>query len=136
MESIEIRVSVPVDDAFRWPAGRLTVLLVAADQELRAAAARVIRSAGYHVVTAAHSGHALLACRAQGRIDVLVTDYSLGDTSGPALVERLRRHQPGLQAIYVAEHGLPSAGVLIRPFTGGDLVGRIASLLSPATSEA
>jgi DNA-binding response OmpR family regulator len=103
-----------------------TVLLVTGDADLRAAAERAITAAGYRVLAAAHSGHALLACMGQGTVDTLVTELAMDDMSGPSLAERLRRHHPNLQTVYLANAGTSECeGVLVRPFTRDDLLARI-----------
>lgn len=136
METLAVRrVCIPVDGAGVADAagGRRTVLLVTDDTDLRAAAARVLEQDGYHVLAAAHSGHALLACLTAGRVDALATELSMDDTSGPALAERLRRYQPALHAIYFAKTGTPEhKNVLVRPFTRDDLLARLDGLVSPA----
>jgi len=131
MDSFEFRVPIRVDDTFARRPPRQTVLVVTADDALREAAARVVMSAGYRVVTAAHSGHAVLACLTEGPIDVVAVDLAMDDTSGPALAERLRRHQPALLSMYFAARGTPASdGVLVRPFTSDDLVERIEALVA------
>jgi CheY-like chemotaxis protein len=103
-----------------------TVLLVTGDADLRAAAARAIDAAGYRVVTAAHSGHAVLASLTKGPIDLLATELAMDDISGPALADRLRRNHPGLQNVYFGKAGTPECeGVLVRPFTRDHLLAEI-----------
>lgn len=102
------------------------VLLVTDDEDFRAVAERGLRREGYDVVTAAHAGHALLACLSASRVDVLVTELSMRDMSGPLLAHRLRRFYPGLPVVYVASSGTAECeGVLARPFTCDDLVRQI-----------
>ena len=99
------------------------VLVAFEDADLRAAAGRVLARAGYRVLTARHSGHALLACLVGGRIDVLVSELHMDGDSGPALAERLRRHNPDLRVVYLSnERGDASAEVLVRPVTADDLL--------------
>jgi DNA-binding NtrC family response regulator len=113
---------------------RSTLLFVTGDADLRAVAARVLGREGYNVLTAAHSGHALLACLT-GRIDILVAEVALEDTTGPALAATLQRHQPGLRAVYLADAGTaPAEGVIVRPFTRDDLVLQLESAGMPVTS--
>jgi len=114
------RVTIPMNgDAIeRTP----TVLLVTGDADLRAVIARVLTRVGYHVIPAAHSGHALLAGRT-GRIDFLISELELDETSGSRLAATLRQHHPGVRAVYLADAGTPAAdGVLVRPFTRDALV--------------
>ena len=99
------------------------VLVALEDANLRAAASRVLAHTGYRVLTASHSGHALLACLTGGRIDVLVTELQTVDDSGPALAERLRRHNPDLRSVYFSGNPLDaSPNVLVRPVIADDLL--------------
>ena len=106
---------------------RGVVAIVTADTELAEACARVLEHEGYAVQTAVHSGHALLASL-RGRIDVLISQMSLEEVSGPALTERMRRQNPAMQAIYLAKAGTHAAAdnLLIRPFTREDLLSAVA----------
>jgi two-component system, cell cycle sensor histidine kinase and response regulator CckA len=106
------------------------VLFVSDDADLRAVATRVLEREGYRIQAASHSGHALLAAR-ESRFDVLVAELSTPDMSGPALAERLRRDNPALQAVFMANPGTPEGleNVVVRPFTRDDLVARIESAL-------
>ena len=125
-----------------WPAAvsgphssnaRGVVLFVSADSDLREVASRVLRRQGYHVLTAAHGGHAVLKCLRAPRVDVAVIEISMDDMSGPALADRLRRHNPALRAVYLAQPGTTECeGVLVRPFTRDDLLAHLASALTPA----
>ena len=110
-----------------------TVVVVTPDAALRATAERVIGGAGYRVLTAPHTGHALLACLKAGSVDVLVAELSMDDLSGPALADRLRRVCPDMTALYFADaesHDAP--GVLVRPFTGEDLLAAVATARASA----
>jgi DNA-binding NtrC family response regulator len=111
----------------------IEVLLVTADADLRAAGERVLTRAGYRVHVGAHSGHAVLASRAQ-RIDVLITELSAPDISGPALAKLLWKHHPDMRVIFMANPGTPEGleHVVVRPFTRDDLLVRIAATSSAA----
>ena len=109
------------------------VLLVTGDADLREVAARVLRRDGYTVLTAAHAGHAILKCMQAPRVDAAVIEMSMDDTSGPALADRLRRHNPDLRAIYIAQPGTSECdGVLVRPFTRDDLLAELTLTLTSA----
>jgi DNA-binding response OmpR family regulator len=122
------RVRIPVDEAIATGL-RPTILIVTADADLRSAAARALESRGYEVLDAAHSGHAMLKCLTAGRLDAVVAELSMDDTSGPALAGRLRRHHPDLNALYFAASGTPECeNVLVRPFTRDDLLSRVEAM--------
>ena len=112
---------------------RRRVLFVNADADLRAVVTRVLQRESYEVCAVAHSGHALLMSR-RGAFDVLITELSGPDVSGPALFDVLRRHCPGMTPLYLAHAGTPEGinRVLVRPFTRDDLLLRLEFMLSVA----
>jgi DNA-binding response OmpR family regulator len=107
----------------------LTIALVTDDHDLRQACARVLRHQEHVVFEASHAGHAMLACLKGQPIDLLISELSMADVSGPTLARRMLRHSPGLRAIYLARAGTTyeSENVLVRPFTRDDLLSRIAA---------
>jgi DNA-binding response OmpR family regulator len=116
---------------------RPVVLLVTADADLRAAAARALESAGHTVIIAAHAGHAVLACLRAERVDLLVAELSMEDLSGPALAARLRRFSPGMSALYLGNAGtVECEGVIVRPFTRDDLLAAVRTATVGATVSA
>lgn len=126
-----LRVSIPVAElTLPTHPGAPVVLVVTGDRNLRDACARVLTAEGYRVLTAAHAGHAVLACLKAGRVDLLAAELSMDDMSGPALAERLRRHCPDLPAVYFANSGTPECGgVLVRPFTREDLLRALSTVV-------
>ena len=130
-----LRVSIPVADTPACRADAPVILVVTGDSNLREAASRVLSLQGYRVLTAAHAGHAVLACLQAGRVDLLAAELSMDDVSGPALAERLRRHCPMLSAVYFANSGTPECeGVIVRPFTRDDLLESLAAAAQVAVS--
>lgn len=131
------RVSIDLDEAWAEPDDRdnVRVLLVTPDGELRAVLRRVLERRGYAVADAAHSGHALLACMTNRRIDVALVECLLEDISGPELAAKLRRHQPALRAAFLADPGMPAvADQIVRPFDADILFDAIDALTSLAAS--
>lgn len=111
------------------------MLVVSADGAWREVAIRVLTTEGYEVVAAAHSGHAVLGCLTAPRLDVVVADLAMDDMSGPAVAERVRRHHPGVQALYLAPPGTPEAdNVLVRPFTRDGLLARLEQSLATTSA--
>jgi DNA-binding NtrC family response regulator len=101
------------------------VLFVSHDADLRAVAARVLRKAGHDVTTAAHAGHAVLALVDQQTFDVLVIENELADGSSAAIVDRLRRHCPGVEVVRMCNPVSTVAGrgiAIVRPFIADDLL--------------
>jgi two-component system, cell cycle sensor histidine kinase and response regulator CckA len=127
--------TAPADAIGRTPrADAIEVLLVTPDADLRSAGARALVCEGYHVRVASHSGHAVLASRA-GRVDILIAELSAPDISGPALADLLKKHHPGLRAVFMANPGTPEGleHVIVRPFTRDDLLKKIAATSSLAS---
>ena len=76
----------------------------------------VLRTAGYHVLTADGGWSAIEAYEALGApIHLLLTDVIMPDLTGPVLAERLRSRQPDLQVLFISG------------FHDADLVQRFAS---------
>ena len=128
------RVAIDVPDAARAAGRTGSILLVTDDVELGEACRRALERAGFRVTVVRHSVHAVLACRSEAPIDILVTELSMPDGSGPALAERLRAYHAALQPLYFARAGTmyEADNVLVRPFTRDDLLGRLNRLLSLA----
>lgn len=121
------RGTIPVADQPMPAARRPVVLVVSGDANLREAAARALERDGYTAMTAAHGGHAVLACLRAGHVDVLAAELSMLDLSGPALAARLRRLCPGMASVYFANAGTAECpGILVRPFTRDDLLSAVA----------
>ena len=87
------------------------------------------------MLTAAHAGHALLSGLTLDRIDILISEMALDDMPGAALADRLRRNHAGLRSLFMADADtVKGDGLLVRPFTGDDLLSELGALSSSATS--
>jgi len=101
-----------------------TVLFVSHDADLCAVAARILPHAGHEVTTAAHAGHATLAC-AKRDFDVLVVENQMPDGSGREVIDRIRRYCPGVQVVRLCDpvSTIVGSGIaVVRPFTSDDLL--------------
>jgi CheY-like chemotaxis protein len=85
------------------PAQRGTILLVEPDDRARGVARFILNRQGYHVIEAdcAHIAQVLWEGQS-GNIDLVVTDTSLGDTSGREFVDGLRATRPDLKVLFTA----------------------------------
>ena len=93
-----------------------TILAVDDDQLVLHLLDEVLRSAGYHVLTAAGGRSAIQTYESLGSpIHLLLTDVIMPDLTGPVLAERLRSRQPDLQVLFISG------------FHDADLVQRFAS---------
>ena len=113
------RVSIAIPG---WkPAGsEYAVLVVSGDADFRAVAARVLHDAGYAVDTAAHGGHALLACMRQ-RFDLVLVDGVAPDETR-SVTGGLLRHIRGGRTIALGR----------RPRTSDELLAVVATSCRPA----
>jgi two-component system, cell cycle sensor histidine kinase and response regulator CckA len=117
-----------------------TILLVDDDDAVRELFARMLRQA-YHVLEACSSKQARQKFdEHEGRIDLLICDVVMPGGNGPQLAEALILVDPTLRLLFVSGYppdtevlpGYPAPHVdfLQKPFSGRQLVARVASLLS------
>jgi two-component system cell cycle sensor histidine kinase/response regulator CckA len=120
--------------------GQGTILLVEDEAALRHLAASVLRRAGFEVLEAATGDAAVKLGLAQlDRIDLLLSDVVLPGPRGPDVYRRLRERRPDLPVLFMTGYAEwhPQAGeppelpgpVLPKPFTGSELVARVAERL-------
>ena len=111
--------------------GDETVLLLEDEAMVRAMAERVLRSAGYRVLSASTGAEAERHVRKLGpQIALVVSDVVLPELSGREAVERLRAIQPGLKALFMS--GYTDDAIL----RGGYLAPGVAFLQKPFTPHA
>ena len=100
--------------------GKETVLVVEDEDGLRALTERILRNAGYTVLTAENGGDALaLFEKHGGKVDLLVTDVVMPQMSGREIAEQLARVNPALKVLYMSgytdeiidRHGVLEPGV-------------------------
>jgi two-component system cell cycle sensor histidine kinase/response regulator CckA len=117
-----------------------TILLVDDDDAVRELFARMLRSA-YEVLEACSSKQARQKYdEHEGRIDLLICDVVMPGGNGPQLAEALILVDPTLRLLFVSGYppdtevlpGYPAPHVdfLQKPFSGRQLVARVASLLA------
>jgi CheY-like chemotaxis protein len=88
------------------PAVAGVVLLVEDDESARLIVASYLSEVGWEVLAAASGEEALALVRARrGAISVLLTDFSLGATTGEALARDVRREAPSLPVVYMSGYG-------------------------------
>ncbi|MBM2618821.1 response regulator [Actinoplanes sp. LDG1-06] len=79
------------------------VLVVEDEDGVRDIVGRILRRAGYEVVTAADPAEALRLCREENlTMDVLVTDIIMPGMSGTQLAAELRRSRPDLPVLFMS----------------------------------
>jgi signal transduction histidine kinase/ActR/RegA family two-component response regulator len=122
--------------------GGKKILLVDDEAMVRETLAASLADAGYGVQIAADGAAALEILESEAAIDVLVTDLSMPDIDGLAVIRNARRYRPDLPALLLtgyAGHGaqlavggsLTGAFTLVRkPITAAQLADRIEALLA------
>jgi len=82
--------------------GAETILFVEDEVFVREVTGEVLRSAGYHVLTAKNSVEALRVYQGnRAAVDLLLTDIVLPGETGLVLAGRLRRENPELRVLFV-----------------------------------
>ncbi|HYG21204.1 MAG TPA: ATP-binding protein [Verrucomicrobiae bacterium] len=115
-----------------------TILLVQADDRVRASARCALTWKGFRVIEADSTALALLLWEAQAAaIDVLLTDASLSDgITGRALGEQLQASKPGLAVVCLADVDATPAETqdrwrtLAKPVTSEELVLQVEKLVA------
>jgi PAS domain S-box-containing protein len=85
--------------------GNETVLVVEDRPEVRHYAVEVLTTFGYRVLSAEGPSEALSMCEhSDEKIDLLLTDVSMPQLSGPELAARLCQKKPQLKVLYMSGH--------------------------------
>ncbi len=131
---VDIPVTAPSSTG---PAAELqgTILLVDDDETFRSVTAQLLEMIGYSVMTAQDADQALECFqRADGKVDILVTDLVLPDgPDGIALTASIHSQQPTLPVLLITGHGdavldrIKTTGFLVlkKPFERADLVSAV-----------
>jgi PAS domain S-box-containing protein len=124
----------------RFPQGSETVLLVDDDEGVRAVSGRILRQAGYTVLSSTDGLEAIrLIEESRGQVDLLVTDVVMPRLGGRDLVAHVREVHPDLRVLYVSgytEEGVrrqgaldPESAFLEKPFTAERLTRKVREVL-------
>jgi len=116
------------------------VMIVEDDRALLALTTRVLRHAGYHVLTANCGVDARNVCQQVERIDLLLTDLIMPRTDPTELVEYLSGRHPGLRVLhmsgypqsYMIDKGLLKLGstFIQKPFSRAALLELVSTTLA------
>lgn len=89
----------------RTPADRETILLVEGQPEIRRHLASCLLNLGYRVLPASHSSAAVTALKQfRGRIDLLLTDFSIPGMSGTELSRLAMADRPEIKVLYLSAY--------------------------------
>ncbi|MGH9508179.1 MAG: PAS domain S-box protein [Terriglobales bacterium] len=119
-----------------------TVLVVEDNAAARGLTREMLGTLGYRVVEAPSPA----AAARETRVDLLLTDLVLPETTGAELAEQLRRRHPGMQVLYTSGYtraalearGLLPEGAqfLAKPFTAHTLAAGVRNLLDACPAAA
>jgi CheY-like chemotaxis protein len=123
--------------------GTETVLLVESEDAVRTYLTRLLESHGYQVIAADDAAAALALTQTfDGRIDLIISDVVVPDSTGPELVRLLGQARPGVSALYMsgyaeavaARHALTVGAdrLLLKPFSSTELLTKIREILAAA----
>lgn len=130
-----------VPPGFEALSGTGTVLVVEDEAMLLRVVARLLRSFGYTVLTAAQPGDALLLCeKHEEPIDLLLTDVVMPRINGVELAARLRAVHPEMRVLYMSGYSdfitvrqimSEKLGRFIsKPFCAVDLAAKVREVLA------
>jgi CheY-like chemotaxis protein len=138
-DSLETTSPTPVT------AGTETVLLVEDEPQVRAVAARALRSAGYRVLEATNGRDGVqVARRERNAIDLILSDVVMPEMGGKEMVELARHFVPSAAVMFVSGYTAgsfpftsddPAANVFLqKPFTPTELLHRVRQVLDHHTA--
>lgn len=124
--------------------GNELILIVEDDEDVRIGAARILRDAGYRVVTATNGEEALAVWNAQP-VALLLSDLMMPKMSGRELAGRLQKELPSMKVLFtsgysdqtVLLHEALDEGTrfLSKPFTSAELTRNVRAALDDAVVE-
>jgi DNA-binding response OmpR family regulator len=117
-----------------------TVLVVEDEEGVRSLIKKILQRNGYSILEAADDDTAVkLTLTHEGRIDLLVTDVVMPQTSGLSLADKLKEVRPELKVLFVSgftddatiTSGLlpPGTAFLQKPFTLSSLLTKVQDVM-------
>jgi two-component system cell cycle sensor histidine kinase/response regulator CckA len=129
----------------RLSRGTETIAVVEDEEPLRMLASRMLTSAGYTVLAAAHPADALdVVGRHRGPLHLLLTDVVLPGVNGRELARRISALRPEVAVLFTSGYTddeivrlgvlAPSAHFISKPYTAAALTRKVRALLDQARS--
>jgi len=122
------------------PSGGSTILVVDDDDDVRRVTERILRKAGYQVLSA-NSGQTAIGVSREhsGTIDLLLTDIVMPGMSGRDLAREVAVERPAIRVIFMSgyhQHApISNSQFIAKPFGRTDLLDKVREILA-ATSTA
>lgn len=143
------RASLAVPARVASESGSETILLVEDDEDVRAAAVRILERGGYQLIVAGSGDEALRLFYegdTRSRVQLLLTDVVMPNMLGPKLAERLRQTSPDLPVLYMSGY-TDGSGVhqrvagdrtlyLQKPFSPQNMLAAVRQALDQPANEA
>ncbi|MBW6435937.1 PAS domain S-box protein [Actinoplanes hulinensis] len=123
--------------------GTETILFIEDDAAVRMLTERILRTAGYHVLSGADGRQALKIVRGNPDISLLVTDVIMPGMNGRQLADRITAMRPGLPVIFTSAHtrGVltlnpddPTVAFLEKPYTATGITQKVRAVLDARTA--
>jgi two-component system cell cycle sensor histidine kinase/response regulator CckA len=108
-----------------------TILVVDDDERVRELVCRMLRHAGYTLLSAGSGSEAVALAEAHaGDISLLLTDMLMPEMDGPQVARMIQQTRPGLRVLMMT--GAPTAGpdTLSKPFSMPTLLDAVRRALS------
>ncbi len=123
--------------------GKITILVVDDEPEVRKLVSAMVGQFGYTVLTADSGEHALTVySHHKEPIDLLITDVVAPGMSGPMLADQLAALQPGLKVLFISGYDHTQVvqkyvvekghALLTKPFTAAQMQKKVEEMLKPA----
>ena len=113
-----------------------TILLVDDEELVRTITADYLRGKGFKVLAAPSMEVAIVLSHPIDDLDMLVTDVRMPGSSGIELAARLRTERRNLPVLFITAHpddeDLAGESVLVKPFTGADILRAISRQITGA----
>jgi two-component system cell cycle sensor histidine kinase/response regulator CckA len=115
--------------------GHETILLAEDEVGIRAMTRAYLESLGYRVLEATDGSEAVKISRKyESSIDLILTDFLMPIMRGDAVVDSIRKHRPGIKALYITGSSEDLVAdepveVLLKPFTFPELGRRVRAVL-------
>jgi CheY-like chemotaxis protein len=117
--------------------GNETLLVVEDQPEICEVVTTILRSFGFHALSATTPSEALrIASDLATRIDLLITDDFMPEMRGPELADRIRKMRPGIRVLFMTGsvenerlENYPEADLIEKPFYPLDLGRKVREVL-------